>query len=207
MKKILSKLLGRVGRREMFLSDKYPQYEIGRGSYGYLRVRNGKEGATLKIGAFCSFAGGVQIFLGGEHQTGWVTTFPFAELWNDVAGHLGSCAKTRGDVLIGNDVWIGTEALVMSGVRVGNGAVIGARSVVTRDVPPYAVVGGVPAKVIRMRFDDETIARLETLAWWDWDDSRVKRFIPNLLSGDVKNFLDLAEKEQKESGTSLEPKA
>ena len=202
MKRFLQKLFSKKYRkRPVFLKDAFPQFDIGRGSYGHLRIRSGKEGGALKIGAFCSFAGGVQVFLGGEHQTGWVTTFPFAELWNDAAGYLGSSAKTRGDVGIGNDVWVGTEAVIMSGVRIGDGAVVAARAVVTKNVPPYAIVGGVPAKVIRMRFDEETISRLETLAWWNWGDSKIKRFIPNLLSGDVEKFLDLAEKEQSENGS------
>jgi len=196
MRRLLNGLFSRKGQKELTLKEKFPQYEIGKASYGHFRVRNRHKNATLKIGAFCSFAGGVQIFLGGEHRTDWVTSFPFPILWSNVAGDIQDCEKTHGDVVIGNDVWIGTEALLMSGVRVGNGAVIGARAVVTKDVPPYAIVAGVPAKIVRMRFDDKLIARLEALAWWNWDDQKIARFIPKLLSGDVESFLELAEIER-----------
>ena len=193
MNRYLKKLFGRTNQRELPLKEKYPQYEIGRGSYGHFRVRHKNEETTLKIGAFCSFAAGVQIFLGGEHRTDWVTTFPFPYFWSDVPNTSKGWAKTRGDVVIGNDVWIGTEALILSGVQIGNGAVIGARAVVTRNVPPYAIVVGVPAKVIRMRFDTNTIARLQTIAWWGWDDTKIASYLPTLLSGDVETFLSLAE--------------
>ena len=193
---ILKRFLNRVRGKRPTLQEKYPQYEIGRGSFGNIRVRHRSEQANLKIGAFCSFASDVQIFLGGEHRADWVTTFPFPAFWGGIPGKIEDWALTRGDVIIGNDVWIGAEALVMSGVRIGNGAVIGARSVVTKDVPAYAVVAGMPAKLLRMRFNRETIARLEALAWWDWDESRIRKFIPRLLSGDVETFLELAESER-----------
>jgi len=193
MRRLLKGLFSRKGQKELTLKEKFPQYEIGKCSYGHFRVRSRNKIATLKIGAFCSFAGGVQIFLGGEHRTDWVTTFPFPVLWSDFAGDIQDCEITHGDVVIGNDVWIGTEALLMSGVNVGNGAVIGARAVVTRDVPAYAIVAGVPAKMVRMRFDEKQIARLEALAWWNWDDQKIGKFIPKLLSGDVESFLELAE--------------
>lgn len=193
MRRFFKKILGREGREKLSLQDRFPGYEIGRESYGGLSVRSWNEGATLKMGAFCSIATGVKIFLGGEHRTDWVTTFPFPDLWKDVAGHIKGHPKTRGDVIVGNDVWIGTEAVVMSGVRIGNGAVIGARSVVTKDVPPYAIVAGNPAREVRMRFDNKTIARLEAIAWWNWDDKKIKRNLPLLLSGDVECFLKSAE--------------
>ena len=87
--------------------------------------------------------------------------------------------------VIGNDVWIGYEAVIMSGVKIGDGAIIGTRAVVTKDVPPYTIVGGVPAKPIRRRFDDETIEKLESLRWWDWDCEKIKRNIPAIQSGDL----------------------
>lgn len=207
MKRFLKNLFARKERKPRSLKEKFPQYDIGRGSYGHCRVRHPNETTKLEIGAFCSFAAGVQIFLGGEHRMDWVTTFPFPVFWSEVAGGFDSWAKTRGDVIIGNDVWIGTEALVMSGVRVGNGAVIGARAVVVRDVPPYAIVAGVPAKLVRMRFDARTIERLEAISWWSWDDKKIARFMPNILSDDIDAFLDLAERDCADIEPLLEPEA
>ena len=91
----------------------------------------------------------------------------------------------KGDIIVGNDVWIGYEAVIMSGVKIGDCAIIGTRAVVTKDVPPYTIVGGVPAKPIRRRFDDATIEKLEALLWWDWDYERIKRSIPTIQSGDL----------------------
>lgn len=87
--------------------------------------------------------------------------------------------------MIGNDVWIGYEAVVMSGVKIGDGAIIGTRAVVTKDVPPYTIVGGVPARPIRKRFDDAVIERLEALRWWDWDEEKIRRSIPAIQAGDL----------------------
>ncbi len=87
--------------------------------------------------------------------------------------------------MIGNDVWIGYEAVIMSGVKIGDGAVIGTRAVVTKDVPSYTIVGGVPAKPIRKRFDNATIGKLEALRWWDWDFEKIRRSIPAIQSGDI----------------------
>ncbi len=141
------------------------------------------------MGPFCSVAAGVKVFLGGEHRTDWVSTYPFTEFWPEVSQGITGHPLSRGDVVIGHDVWIGTEAMIMSGVRIGNGAVIGARAVVTKDVPHYAIVAGNPARVIRNRFSDDVVDRLQRLAWWDWDDKRIERFLPMLLSGDVERFL------------------
>lgn len=164
---------------------------MGAHSYGAPRVRWWGEEANLSIGKYCSIAEGVEIFLGGNHRTDWVTTFPFpwfGRAWPEakgIAGHPG----TRGDVVIGNDVWLGAGAVVLSGVHIGDGAVVGCRAVVARDVPPYAIVAGNPGVVVRRRFDDDTIERLLASAWWDLPDSRVRQIIPLLLSGDVDAFL------------------
>lgn len=92
---------------------------------------------------------------------------------------------SKGDTVIGNDVWIGYEAVIMPGVTIGDGAIIGTRAVVTGNVPPYTIVGGVPAKPIRKRFDDATIEKLEAMRWWDWDEEKIKRSIPLIQSGDI----------------------
>jgi chloramphenicol O-acetyltransferase type B len=176
------------------IRERYPQYEIGRGTYGKPQISSWGEGATLRIGAFCSIASGVNIYLGGEHRTDWVTTYPFSVLWK-VGKHIKGHPKTKGDVIIGNDVWIGAGAVILSGITVGNGAVIGAHAVVTIDVPPYAIVAGNPARIIKKRFDEETIKKLLRISWWDWKDIRIEKFLPLLLDSDIEKFLRVAEQD------------
>jgi acetyltransferase-like isoleucine patch superfamily enzyme len=169
-----------------------PQYKIGRGTYGVPRLAGGSMPAGLEIGAFCSIGPDVTIFLGGEHRADWVTTFPFSRFWPAAAG-LSDPPVPKGDVVIGNDVWIGRSATIMSGVQIGDGAIVGACSLVTRDVPPYAIVGGNPAKLIKMRFEPGTIERLCALRWWDWEDARIEKYLPLLLDSRVDDFLVAAE--------------
>jgi virginiamycin A acetyltransferase len=123
---------------------------------------------------------------GGNHRLTGVSTYPFAIFagWDGMwDGELAF--PSRGDTVVGNDVWIGYDALLMPGVRVGDGAVIAARSVVTSNVPPYTIVGGNPAKVIRSRYDDATVARLLQLAWWDWPVDAITEAIPLISQADV----------------------
>jgi acetyltransferase-like isoleucine patch superfamily enzyme len=180
-------------RRNSTLGKRYPQYKFGRGTYGDLYVRSYRAEATLQVGNYTSIAQGVQVLLGGEHRPDWVTTFPFSVLWDSAKHHEGHPA-TKGNVTIGNDVWIGTEALIISGVTVGHGAVIGARAVVTRDVPPYSIVVGNPAKVVKHRFDEQTIERLQGIQWWNWTDVQIKKAMPDLLSSQIAIFLERAER-------------
>lgn len=180
-------------QRQKPLRERYPQYSIGEGTYGDLKVVTLGSKAALNIGSYTSIAAGVHVYLGGEHRTDWVTTYPFSVLWDCARGIPGH-PKTKGDVSIGNDVWIGTEALILSGVKIGDGAVVGARSVVSQHVPPYAIVAGNPAKLIRFRFDDSTIERLLRLRWWEWDDVQLRAAVPDLLQRDVQHFLDRAER-------------
>ena len=163
--------------------------EWGRGSYGDPKVLSYGEGAHLQIGQFCSIAEGVTIFLGGEHRPDWVTTYPFNVLRRETAGHVKGHPKTKGDVKIGNDVWIGRDACILSGVTIGDGAVIGARALVAKNIPPYAIVGGNPAKIIRFRFDETTIQKLLAIAWWNWPDEKINSSIDLLLSNEVGNFI------------------
>lgn len=146
-------------------------------------------GDKLKIGKFCSIACGAKfLFTSGNHAMQSLSTYPFPicfDEWELDAQNIRDAWDNKGDTVIGNDVWIGYEAVILSGVTIGDGAIIGARAVVTKDVPPYTVVGGVPAKPIRKRFDDATIERLETLRWWDWDYEKIKRSIPAIQSGDI----------------------
>jgi acetyltransferase-like isoleucine patch superfamily enzyme len=191
----LQRILSRCGlvrrRRDTFftsLNQAYAAHRIGEWTYGSPDIPRGDEGATLTVGKFCSFADEVKILTGHEHRIDWVSTYPFGVAFPDAKG-LPFPARTKGNVVIGHDVWFGTGALIMSGVTIGNGAVIGARSVVTHDVPPYAVVGGVPAQVIKFRFDASTIEALQRLAWWDWPEDKIKDALPLLMSADVCAFL------------------
>lgn len=101
-----------------------------------------------------------------------------------------SAWDNKGDIVIGNDVWIGYEATILSGVTIGDGAIIGAKAVVTKDVPAYSVVGGVPAKEIKRRFDADTIQKLQQIKWWDWSYEKIQRSIPYLKNGDVERLMD-----------------
>jgi acetyltransferase-like isoleucine patch superfamily enzyme len=184
-KKIFRRLRGKKAKG---LHEKYPQYAIGRGTYGDPDIIWQNDQATLRIGAFCSIAEGVTIFMGGEHRVDWVTTYPFNYLWK-CGMHITGHPKTKGDVIIGNDVWIGLDAVIMSGVTVGDGAVIGARAVITKDVEPYAIYAGNPARLIRKRFDEPTIQQLLELEWWNCKDEEIERLIPLMLSGDVHTFI------------------
>jgi len=190
---VLGKLRSRRARRRWpvaLLSEnpRYATYQVGEWSYGEPEVVYYDSGARLRIGRFCSFAPGVTILLGGEHHAEWVTTYPFSLVFPD-AKALPGYPLTKGDVTVGNDVWIGQDALILSGVTIGDGAVVGARSTVTRDVEPYTICAGSPAHSIRPRFPPETIAALRRLAWWNWPLDKVKEAWPLLCSSDVEAFL------------------
>ncbi|ACL74238.1 streptogramin A acetyl transferase [Thioalkalivibrio sulfidiphilus HL-EbGr7] len=153
-------------------------------------------GDKLIIGRFCAIARGVKFIMNGaNHKLSGISTYPFqifANGWESFAPAEEEFPY-KGDTVIGNDVWIGYEALIMPGVQIGNGAVISARSVVTKDVPAYSIVGGNPAKVIRQRFTDEEIETLEAIAWWDWPVEKITRHLAQIMAGDVDALLDCAQ--------------
>lgn len=145
--------------------------------------------SRVRIGCFCRFAKGIVLLTDGIHSVDYVSSYPFAIAWN-LPGAYESYKPLRStDIVIENDVWIGTEALILSGVNIGNGAIIAARSVVTKDVPPYAVVAGVPARVIRHRFSPEQIEKLQKIAWWNWSDEKIMEALPFLSSGTADEFI------------------
>ncbi len=144
----------------------------------------------LKIGKFCSIACGVKfLFTSANHTMRSLSTYPFPiffEEWGLDAKNICDAWDNKGDIVVGNDVWIGYEAVILSGVTIGDGAIIGSRAVVTKDVAPYTIVGGVPAKPIRKRFDEETIAKLEQIQWWNRDEETIARSITAIQSGDIE---------------------
>lgn len=146
----------------------------------------------LKIGKFCSIACGAKfLFTSANHTTRSLSTYPFPiffEEWGLDVKNITRAWNNKGDIVVGNDVWIGFEAVILSGVTIGDGAVIGTRAVVTKDVPPYTIVGGVPAKPIRKRFSDEIISELLKLQWWNWSESRIKQNIDAIQSGRIEDL-------------------
>jgi acetyltransferase-like isoleucine patch superfamily enzyme len=166
-------------------------YEIGSFTYGSVNVLTWGEGRKLRIGKYCSIAGNLTVFLGGNHRYDWVTTYPFSAItdsWPEAAGITGH-PQSNGDVNIGNDVWLGANCTILSGVTIGDGAVVAASSIVTKDVRPYSIVGGNPAKLIRNRFDEITTETLMKLRWWDFGEDKIRKLIPYLLSSNIKDFI------------------
>src|SRR5690606_24352131 len=143
----------------------------------------------LIVGSFCSIGSGAAFIMSGNqgHRPDWISTFPFYWM-SEVPWFEGARNgyQPAGDTIVGNDVWIGSEAIVMPGIRIGDGAVVGTRAVVTRDVEPYAIVGGNPARTIRTRFDAGEIDLLLQMKWWDWPDERLRGAMTLLTSGDIQ---------------------
>jgi acetyltransferase-like isoleucine patch superfamily enzyme len=178
---------------QLHLSEEAARYgwDIGEFSYGAPKVRFSESGASLTIGRYCSIADKVEILLGGNHRMEWVSTYPFSalrSLWPK-APRTEDYHVSRGDVVIGNDVWLGSGAMILSGITIGHGAVVAARAVVTKDVPPYGIVGGNPAALIRYRFDEATVAALLETAWWELPPEAVALLIPLLQSDRTEELI------------------
>ena len=154
-------------------------------------------GDRLTIGKFCMIASGVEFIMNGaNHLTTSVSAYPFAVFGGDWKEAMADKAyPTKGNTTVGNDVWLGYRATIMPGVTIGDGAIIGAYSVVTRDVEPYTIVGGNPAALLRTRFDPATTAHLLRAAWWDWPLEKITRYAP-LLTGDTVAFLAAIQHEE-----------
>jgi acetyltransferase-like isoleucine patch superfamily enzyme len=166
------------------------------GDYTY-----GAEGITILdftskhkviIGKFCSIASFVRIYLDANHNTEWITTYPFGHInqniFNSFDGKGAVCGN--GDVIIGNDVWIGESVSIASGVKIGDGAVIAGHSHVVKDIPPYSIYGGNPAKIIKYRFPKENIDKLLKIKWWNWDIDKINQNVSLLCSKNIDQFVN-----------------
>ncbi|QKC94102.1 CatB-related O-acetyltransferase [Mesorhizobium sp. NZP2298] len=170
-----------------------PGVEIGRHTYG-LSKRSffvPHENVPVRIGSFCSIGPDVLFICAAEHRVDTATTFPIQFVKGKIRNAPGTGGK--GPITVGHDVWIGARSIILAGVAIGNGAIIGAGSIVTRDVPPYAVAFGNPARVIRYRFQPEIIERLQALEWWNWSDDLIGERVELLTATDVDRFLSMVE--------------
>lgn len=158
--------------------------KVGAFTYGvpYIGIYTSDE--KIVIGKFCSMAEGVRIYAGGEHHHNWGSTYPFGSYFSEFKDG-EDCRTSKGDVSIGNDVWIGYGATILSGVTIGDGAVIGTNAVVTKDVPPYAIAAGNPARIVKYRFKQDVIDKFLEMKWWDWDYEHIYAAIPLLQSGEI----------------------
>ncbi len=169
------------------------QFTIGRHSWGHLTIANRSPGCGLTVGSFCSFAFGTRVLLGGEHRADFVSTYRFGSYppfksWYEPPP--GGTITAHSDIVIGNDVWTGHDAIILSGVTLGDGAIVGAGSVVRQSVPPYGIVAGNPARVAGFRFSAEQIEALLRIRWWDWPDERIVEALPLMMTDDIQHFID-----------------
>ena len=170
---------------------------VGIGTYGEKNVTKVFQEqfphTQVIIGNFCSLATNIKIYCGhGYHDSSWVSTYPFGHVHHNIFGHDKiNLGKTNGNVIIGNDVWIGDNVMIMSGVKIGDGAIIATNSHVVKDVDDYAIVGGNPAKLIKYRFDENTIKRLLEIRWWEWSVDKINNNKRLLNSDNVNEFLNI----------------
>ena len=167
--------------------DKFEEYNVLY-NYDFSKVK-------LIIGKFCAIAAETRFIMTGQHKLDAISTYPFpifGDGWENAYNIQD--LPVKGDIIVGNDVWFGYDSLIMGGVKIGNGAIIGARAMVVKDVPAYSIVAGNPAKVVKMRFDDKTIDRLERIAWWNWDIDKINKHLKLISHLDVDQ-LELASRE------------
>jgi acetyltransferase-like isoleucine patch superfamily enzyme len=181
---------------------------LGKHSYGVPLVCSfGPSDANIEIGEFVSIGDNVTILRGGNHPTDWVSTFPFRARWKLAGAYQDGMPSSKGKVTILADSWIGQGSTILSGVTIGPGAVVSANSVVCHDVPPYSVVGGVPARILKMRFPEDTVGRLLNVEWWNWPEVEILDAVPLLSGGDVEELLAYADRRTAQTSADQDPAA
>ena len=170
--------------------------KFGKYSYGNPNIKWAIPGLSVEVGNFTSIGMGVTIFLGNGmgHDSRFVSTYPFGHTYHNMFPNvLNNSINTSGSVVIGNDVWVGEGATIMSGVTVGDGAIIASNSHVVKNVKPYSIVGGNPAKHIKYRFNEKQINSLLQIKWWEWDESRINKCMHLICSSDINAFIEACE--------------
>jgi acetyltransferase-like isoleucine patch superfamily enzyme len=171
-------------------------WHADRGTYfdRHVNIISWSDDYKIKLGKYNSIGRDCVFFLHANHRYDWVTTS--SQLWGPVTPEIADMhikmghPTCNGDIIIKNDVWIGAKSTIMSGVKISNGAVVAAGSVVTKDVPPYAIVGGNPARIIKYRFDKSQIEKLLNISWWDWDEDKIRENAELMWSSDVDKFIE-----------------
>ena len=175
----------------MYRSDTFlpkGRVQMGAHTFGAPKILSWRADDSLSVGKFCMFSCNVILLMGGEHDTSQITAFPLKKMLKGMDGE-NLDSDSKGPVIIGSDVWVGSGSIILSGVKIGSGAIIGAGSVVVNDVPPYAVAVGNPARVVKYRFSPDRIEKLLRISWWDWEDDKIRENIDQLY-GDVDSFIN-----------------
>jgi len=191
--KLSKKIKAVVINEKQHIQKNVASFEVGVYTYGVENIcidRYIGSDCNIKIGKYCSISKNVTIITGGNHPINWVSTFPFRAKFNLEGKFKDGMPFSNGDIYIGNDVWIGTGVTILSGVKIGDGAVIAANATITKNVPAYAVVAGLPCKIIKYRFDNESIEKLLKIKWWNWDEHKVQEMIPLLSSSNINEFFE-----------------
>lgn len=172
--------------------------KVGKYTYGTdnLRIKSWGQSIDIEIGSFCSIAGNITIYVGGTHNTNWVTTFPFGHIHQEIFNKFDGVGhpKEAKNLIIGNDVWIGADSSILSGITIGDGAAIAANSHVVKSIPPYTIVGGNPAKYVAQRFDYSIVQKLLQLKWWNLPDNIINELSPFLCSSKISGLFKEAER-------------
>ncbi|NCS97528.1 MAG: CatB-related O-acetyltransferase [Candidatus Pacebacteria bacterium] len=187
----------------LFTKDVVPKKfrdHIGVYTYGKPIIKEFGDNGTLTIGNFCSIAKDTILILGGAHRADWITTYPFpkyGKYFTQTKTNANDYSQNKGGIVIGNDVWIGTGVTILPGVRVSDGAIIGTNALITKDVPPYAIVGGNPAKIIKYRFTETEIEKIRDTKWWEWDIQKINEAIDILSSENIDALVAFSQKSEK----------